>query len=860
MLPDSRRRLAEMFERACELSPADRAVFLDRECAGEPELRRQIDNLLANDQAGDDLLERPAWEGIATEPSVSEDPLDDGGVRPPFCAPATRLESLPGTVLDQKYRIERELGKGAMGAVFQANHLGTTRTVALKVIVPRLAEHAEFLQRFKREAEAAGRLRHVNVVNVTDFGVARVKDAELAYLVMEYLDGQTLSSYLKAEPRPPIHFILDVIEQTALALEAAHGVGVVHRDLKPGNIWLEPNHRGGYNVKVLDFGIAKVGGPVAGPVEPVRGAAIASDRETVVISTFPGPVAPPQDLLATPSSLMTTVGTLLGTPAYMAPEQCQGLPVDGSADTYSLAVIAYEMLCGRLPFQSDDLSRLVHMHVHQAPQPPHKVDRSVPRALSDVVLNGLDKDPARRPPSAGAFAARLRAIAEGELTLLQRSKTLFHTHTNCFLPLLLLCLLPAVAGLVAMWFGARAAFEAKLAPAWVLTPGIALVVVALILFGFQMYKVACLLVLEKASESGQMRPAWRFVLSNLARGLPALLGAQLRSMLDLRPTSFRDNLLWPVIWARERSSGKQAIDRSRELCRALRPASTALMVRQYAPPLIGLLWFPSFLLLVAGRVSLIQDLCEEALSNSGPGWLALLGPFIFMMFYLHIGSAFSLLYWSALRCRGEGSEIPLPSSSRAGDRRKATSTLRPATLLWVAVPVAMVAAALVRSNLKHTDSDMEEALNDGRTAAVLGYLNAGVPVNYRVPGGETALFTAVKQGQREFVEALLARGADVNARSRGGFTPLWVATEYARNDIARLLLDRGAAVDAVTDGRRTALMSASMRGNQPLVELLLDHGANPKIEVGIHKTALSYALEEGHSDIATLLEKRTSRR
>src|SRR5580658_9612899 len=122
-----------------------------------------------------------------------------------------RLESLPGSILDQKYRIERPLGLGAMGAVFQATHLGTTRLVALKVIVPQLAENREFAQRFKREAEAAGRLNHPNVVNVTDFGVTQVAERELAYLVMEYLDGQTLADYLKENPRPAFNFLLDVM-------------------------------------------------------------------------------------------------------------------------------------------------------------------------------------------------------------------------------------------------------------------------------------------------------------------------------------------------------------------------------------------------------------------------------------------------------------------------------------------------------------------------------------------------------------------------------------------------------------------------------------------------------------------------
>src|SRR5579863_2711859 len=227
-----------------------------------------------------------------------------------------RLESLPGSVLDHKYKIDQQLGKGAMGAVFQATHLGTVRTVALKVIVPQLATEAEFSQRFKREAEAAGRLRHPNVVNVTDFGVTRTDGGDLAYMVMEYLDGETLTGYLKHDPRPSFNFLLDVVDQTALALDAAHAAGIVHRDLKPSNIWLEPNHRGGFNVKVLDFGIAKVANPTTAERAIVADAiaTIAMARSEIDFTESPSKAG---ILTSTPSNLRTIAGTLLGTPAYM---------------------------------------------------------------------------------------------------------------------------------------------------------------------------------------------------------------------------------------------------------------------------------------------------------------------------------------------------------------------------------------------------------------------------------------------------------------------------------------------------------------------------------------------------------------
>ncbi|HWN08928.1 MAG TPA: protein kinase [Pyrinomonadaceae bacterium] len=169
------------------------------------------------------------------------------------------LDHYVGEVLDEKYRLERLLGQGGMGAVYLATHLGTERYVALKLITPQFMQNEEFVQRFKREARAAGRLRHPNVVDVTDFGFAHVNGAPVAYLVMEYLDGCTLGDVLSEEKRLQLDWVVDILEQVCSAVHEAHLQGVVHRDLKPENIWLEPNRLGGYRVKVLDFGIAKLG-------------------------------------------------------------------------------------------------------------------------------------------------------------------------------------------------------------------------------------------------------------------------------------------------------------------------------------------------------------------------------------------------------------------------------------------------------------------------------------------------------------------------------------------------------------------------------------------------------------------------
>ena len=199
----------------------------------------------------------------------------------------TPLERYVGQILDDKYRLERLLGQGGMGAVYLATHLGTERYVALKLITPQFMRNEEFVERFKREARAAGRLRHPNVVDVTDFGFSGAGVGRVAYLVMEYLDGCTLNDVLVEEERLPLYWVVDILEQVCAAVHEAHQQGVIHRDLKPDNIWLEPNGLGGYRVKVLDFGIAKLAEAeeLSPEISPIR--ASADNTPTMQFSQTP---------------------------------------------------------------------------------------------------------------------------------------------------------------------------------------------------------------------------------------------------------------------------------------------------------------------------------------------------------------------------------------------------------------------------------------------------------------------------------------------------------------------------------------------------------------------------------------------
>lgn len=370
---------------------------------------------------------------------------------------------LVGQTLDGKYSILNEIGRGGMGAVYYAVHLGTKRPVAVKVIVQQFMAHAEFVERFKREAEASGRLHHPNVVDVTDFGIAETPTGRVAYLVMEYLEGCTLGEILKEEKKLSVSWTVDILEQVCLAVSAAHKQGVIHRDLKPDNIWLEPNQRGGYNVKVLDFGIAKLENPSVEYTAELPSSIIPHEKTVpttyiVPAATDPTEIAPaPQtaetliqpapDVIPRPNSSLTLamdpgntaqkaptlkqesfyerstaeitrIGAIMGTPNYMSPEQCRGERPGFTSDVYSLGVIAYQMLSGRLPFEGEHFSVIAN---HMQTPAPKLRGRKIPRKVKRVVKASLAKEPLQRPETAEIFASQMRAHSEGVVKIIRRS-------------------------------------------------------------------------------------------------------------------------------------------------------------------------------------------------------------------------------------------------------------------------------------------------------------------------------------------------------------------------------------------------------------------------------------------------------
>jgi serine/threonine protein kinase len=286
------------------------------------------------------------------------------------------VPSRPGSrVIADKYRLDSLLGRGGMGAVYAALHVELERPTAIKLLLPDLISDEHALERFKREARAAARLNHPNVAGTYDFGTLPGGEA---YIVMELVEGETLSERLRAAGALPLGEAVLIARQVADGIESAHEGGIVHRDLKPANIIISRDHRGTALVKVLDFGIAQL-------------------KET---STTGG--------LAS----ITTAGSIMGTPRYMSPEQCSDSKVDARSDIYSLGVLLYEMLAGRPPFDAPSAMALALKQIQEPPPPLSEARPEVPEALERVVMWALAKDPADRPQTAAEFSRALLA-AEG---------------------------------------------------------------------------------------------------------------------------------------------------------------------------------------------------------------------------------------------------------------------------------------------------------------------------------------------------------------------------------------------------------------------------------------------------------------
>ncbi|BAS27445.1 protein kinase domain-containing protein [Limnochorda pilosa] len=283
-----------------------------------------------------------------------------------------------GRVLTRRYRLEERVGHGGMAEVFRATDLLLSRAVAVKVLLPQFASDEEFVERFRREAQAAASLSHPNVVNIFDVG----EEDGTYFIVMEYVRGRTLREVLHERGPLPVGEALEIAAQVAGALAAAHSQGLVHRDVKPPNILIAASGQ----VKVTDFGIAR----------------------------------------ATSASSLTHTGTVLGSVSYVSPEQARGAEVTGLSDLYSLGASLYEMLTGQIPFRGETAVAVALKHLQADPTRPRRLRPEIPEDVEALVLRLLSKDPERRARSTLALKEELESLArrydlEEPTRLLQRA-------------------------------------------------------------------------------------------------------------------------------------------------------------------------------------------------------------------------------------------------------------------------------------------------------------------------------------------------------------------------------------------------------------------------------------------------------
>lgn len=279
--------------------------------------------------------------------------------------PATKKDPLIGCSIDGRYRLDSLIGRGGMGAVYSATRLLIGDEVAIKILHTDQTGDANAAERFRREARAAARLKHPNAVSIYDFGVS---SEGLQFLVMELVEGRSLREVTKTQGPLDAALVADIASQICAALDEAHRQHIVHRDIKPDNIIVNFTPSG-LRVKVLDFGIAKL-----------------RDETT---------------------SHLTQTGSVMGTPHYMSPEQCLGEELDSRADIYSVGIVVYELLCGRVPFSSPISTAVIVQHVNQQPPSLLGINPTIPAEIEAIVFRALEKSRFDRPATAGAFAQNL---------------------------------------------------------------------------------------------------------------------------------------------------------------------------------------------------------------------------------------------------------------------------------------------------------------------------------------------------------------------------------------------------------------------------------------------------------------------
>jgi len=759
------------------------------------------------------------------------------------------MDPLVGRTLDNKYLIEKLLGKGGMGSVYQAIHTGTKRTVAVKVIAPQYMRNRELLIRFQREAEASGRLRHPNVVNVTDFGVTVIDVTSVAYLVMEYLDGETLFEHLQKNPILPPAMTVDILEQIALGVTEAHGHGILHRDLKPQNIWLQPDGRGGYIVKVLDFGIAKLADPSSLSMELPELEAAPNVEEVALDDNATQMLAPTEagmtSAFSEASGFTTTVGATLGTPAFMAPEQCSGKLVTEKSDLYSMAMMGYMMLAGELPFKGN-ARELIEQQLSLTPDAPHTRNPKLSEIVSRVILESLAKDPDYRAPNCLSFVARLRAAVEGEVNLLKESRQLSGANTGVWFAIIFISILPPAAVLNGLRILLRFGMDRGLLEDWQAFALTLPVHVALGYFAMVWADMAMTAWSVYTRENEPTVNAWMLQMWQAWKAYPRGLAASVFTFSPLK------HGLAHIAALLEGRGMRSAQARSEALTRGSEHLIFALLVRRFAVAWLVALYLPVVLILAQAPLRVVF---RESIGGGFSNVLSL-ASFSFMPIYGSFLMSWKLLYERSRKSLGEGD---LAVAKRYTTFRGLVGErIRLGTKLWALIPVLLlivtIGAPISGWNERFGDT-LSLAIREGRTKDAIAFLDKGADANMGRGPGSDPLLLSVQTGDEKMARLLISKGASINAPPKVGGA-IHYAVARRRPGMVKLLLEYGAMVNAIDDRENTPLMLAAKSGQADIARMLLERGADKSIVDANSQTAIEAARAQGHPDIVAMLEDK----
>ena len=861
------------------------------------------------------------------------------------------MKNLLGQTLDAKYLIEKRLGQGGMGAVYKATHLGTGRPVAVKVIMPEFMQNQEFVERFRIEAKAMGKLRHPNIVNITDFGFSKTESDNIAYLVMEFLDGQNLGDFLRNKGKLSVNLVVDIVEQICLAMNEAHSQGIIHRDLKPDNIWLEPNGRGGYNVKILDFGLAKlkdntlkVSNQLTNNISDIPNN-LSINKETKEAKVLT-PVSQQTAITKvveteTPTNIMvkengddtatlvmnnkttvaanewsTRVGTILGTPLYMSPEQCSGKELDASSDIYSLGVIVYQMLTGSPPFNGN-LGELIDKHTKEIPQPIKEKRKDVPQDIANLVMEALAKKAEERPLKASSFAIAMRLYLEADQSILNLSVDLYKSFIGKFLwisvfrvPLILLALILPL-----------------------MHDALYLVALAIILFSNTLNIAACSLFIEEVVINLSKDTKIISILIKLIKKIPTLILASIKCNLEiligllkfLKPglRAYENYSLYVPVMILESKKGVDALEKSKTLVDKVRSIAFRMQLYDFFIALLclGALWLFTYILgdTSGSKITLWSIIASSKLAywnaiifNLLPILIAAIG-----VSFIHTpyAIAFTYLYLKAQNLANTVSnkiDVTDKTLLQQISFRPWTRTTTFFELLKLSISavlaiglmeffIAVLAVFLVMVDpnvdvgnwasllgIRPKLSKILEASNEGNITVVKQLILKGENVNSKHESGFTPLMLAVSRGNIETMKQLITAGAnlletdnlgytaldyavfnghtkavellcnqkiDINRRNSQGETTLFLACKYDRPHMVEVLLKLGAEVNIKNNDGMTPLIIAANTGHKENVRFLLLAKAKVDEKDSKNNTALDYAQKNNFIEIVSLLEE-----